>query len=296
MAPTLKGNTMHFGTISKIFRYPVKSMGGEVLSVADVGVKGIPGDRAWAVRDEVRGGIRGAKRFPQLMDMRAHYETPPASADSAPAQIQFADGTTAVTGDVDINEKLTAAIGSPVSLWPLLPSDALDHYRRGKPESDDMVAELRAMFGREDDEPLPDLSVFPEELIEFESPPGTYFDAYPILMLSAASLQTMQNRNQEASFDVRRFRPNFLLSDVTSSHAFPEVELVGRTVKIGTAVLKVTLHCPRCVMTTHGFSDLPRDTSIMRSLVKDAGGSLGVYAEIVTPGQVRAGDAVEVIQ
>ena len=53
---------------------------------------------------------------------------------------------------------------------PLLPATALDHYRRGAPGQPDFEKELRAIFGRTPDEPLPDLSLFPPELMEFESP------------------------------------------------------------------------------------------------------------------------------
>ena len=56
--------------------------------------------------------------------------------------------------------------------------------------------------------------------------------------------------------------------------------------------MNITIECPRCVMTTIGFDDLPKDPRIMRTLVKEAGGNLGVYATIDTPGTVSVGDTV----
>jgi uncharacterized protein len=58
--------------------------------------------------------------------------------------------------------------------------------------------------------------------------------------------------------------------------------------------LNIESTCPRCAMTTHGFSDLPRDTQIMRQMVAHSDGNLGVYATIVQSGIVAAGDGVHV--
>jgi len=282
---------MSIGTIKSVYRYPVKSMSGELLHEVSLNFSGIPGDRAWAVRDEIRGGIRGAKKFPELMQMRARYEQPPSASGSSPAEITLPNGTKAGTSDVDINEKLSIALGHSVSLWPLLQEDALDHYRRGLPDNNDMEKELRAIFGRTPNEPLPDLSVFPKELVEFESPLGTYFDAFPLMLMTTQSLHTMQQRAPDANFDVRRFRPNLLI-DSSAAKPFPELDWIGKTVTIGEAVIDVVLHCPRCVMTTHGFDDLPRDPSIMRTLVQEAEGNLGVYATVRQPGKVTVGDKI----
>jgi len=283
---------MRVGRVAEIGRYPVKSMGGERLPVVEIGARGLPGDRAWAVRDEKRGGIRGAKKIPALMRLRARYPEPPAPTGSSPAEIELPDGSAVGTGDPDVAERLSRALGHPVTLWPLLPPDALDHYRRGAPTHEDLERELRAVFGRAPDEPLPDLSVLPPELLEYESPPGTYFDAFPLLLLSRASLRTLEARHPGSVFDVRRFRPNLLL-DTEEAEGFPEDAWCGERLRVGGAVLRVSIRCPRCVMTTHGFENLPRDPAVMRALVKENAGQLGVYAEVETPGPVRVGDAVE---
>ena len=77
---------MQIGRVKEIRRYPVKSMGGETLDRVEVGPGGLPGDRAWAVRDEVRGGIRGAKKLGELMKCSARYVDPPAPTGSSPAE------------------------------------------------------------------------------------------------------------------------------------------------------------------------------------------------------------------
>ena len=287
---------MEVGQVKEIRRYPVKSLGGEMLEEVDLALRGLPGDRAWAVRDEVRGGIRGGKKIPALMNLKARYMKEPSAEGSSPAWIELPDGTTVATGDPEVGERITKAIDHTVTLWPLLPAEALDHYRRGAPAHEDMEKEFREIFGRTEDEPLPDLSVFPPELIEFESPPGTYFDAFPLLLMTESSLRSMQEKAPESEFDVRRFRPNFLIADSGSTASFPETEWEGRRMQIGEAILQITVICPRCVMTTHGFEDLPKDPNVMRSLVREAGGNLGVYASVEKAGRVRRGDSLALLE
>ena len=275
-------------TLEEICRYPVKSMLGESVAETLLGEQGIPGDRSWATRDEKRGGIRGAKKIPRLMLFSAR------TSHGGVAEIQAPDGSLCLSTDTDINAWLSEKLEHSVSLWPLLPADNLDHYRRGAPDSADFEEELRTLFGRLPEEPLPDLSAF-SEVLEFESPPGTYFDAFPLMLATRQSLNTLSARAPTSRFDPRRFRANFIFNVVGSDAAYPEQDWIGRELHVGDAVLKIVDTCPRCSMTTHATADLPRDTEVMRHLVKEADGNLGVYAKVVKQGEVRAGQTVTIV-
>ena len=283
---------MDLGKVDSIFRYPVKSMMGEKIEETCVTSNGVLGDRVWAVRDEVRGGIRGAKKIPQLMQLSAACIVEPTGYGSDPAAVTLADGEVIRTDDQNINARLSQALDHKVTIWPIMPKEQLDHYRRGAPDSDDLETELRQVFGRTADEPLPDLSIFPPEILEYESPPGTYFDAFPLLILSKKSLAVMNQRQPASIFDRKRFRPNLLIEDFNSVGDFPEEAWEGFRLKVGSVVLKAEVVCPRCVVTTHGFEKLPKDPSIMRGLVKENNGNLGLYASVEEPGKISEGDKI----
>ena len=277
---------MAHSLVSGLFRYPVKSMLGEALEQTALGESGVPGDRHWAIRDEQRGGIRGGKKLPQLMKFGA------ASGAGAPT-ITSPDGEAKSASDDDINDWLSAKLEHPVSLWPLLPEEQLEHYRRGPPDDEDFEAELRAVFGRLPHEPIPDLTPF-IEVLEYESPPGTYFDAFPLMLMSKQSLETMKKNNPGSEFDIRRFRPNLLIDCLGDDHPFPEQQWVGKQVFIGEVVLDIAYTCPRCSMVTQPLEELPQDAGIMRALVEQAEGNLGVYARVIQSGTVNVGDSVSV--
>ena len=283
---------MVVGRIAEIWRYPVKSMEGERIERATLGANGVPGDRAWAVRNEERGAIQGAKKIPLLMSCTARYASEPPLDGPAPApEITLPDGSVVRAGDPGAAERVGAAVERRVTLWPLLPASALEHYRRGAPDHADMLAEMRAVFGRREDEPLPDFRQFPPELMEYESPPGTYFDAYPLLVVSESTLRRLRQLAPASRIDVRRFRPNLVIA--TEAEGFAELAWTGRQLAVGSATLDVIGPCPRCVMITHGFGDIPQDTGLMRTVVKEADQNVGAYAKVARGGDVRVGDAVE---
>ena len=59
------------GKLIQIWRYPVKSMGGESLDSSIVSNNGLAGDRCWAVLDGETREIRNAKRWPELLNYQA---------------------------------------------------------------------------------------------------------------------------------------------------------------------------------------------------------------------------------
>jgi uncharacterized protein YcbX len=279
--------------VDQIWSYPVKSMVGGTVASAEVSMLGIVGDRRWAVRDLERGGIRGAKQMGGLMTLAAR-EVPGDTGDTGDVEIDFPDGRRLTSKSPDIDAALSTHLGHPVRLEALRPADDLDHYRRGAPANDDFMVELRNIFGREESEPLPDFSVFPPEVVEFESPPGTYHDCWPLMIMSTTALESMRSALPDSIIDVRRFRPSVVI-DTPGATGHPEFAWAGRTARLGDATIAFESPCPRCVMVTREVADLPADRSILRHIVRDLDQNVGIYARVVEPGSFATGDELRFI-
>lgn len=306
---------MFIGTVQQIWRHPVKSMAGEKLDECTVGPLGIPGDRGWALRDEKTGEITNGKNIPILLQCAARYQEQPTRDRTPSVEITFPDGKQVRSGDADVNSRLSEVLGKEVTLWSLQPSSNKAHYRRKSAaartlgrlsrfkafrEALPAILKLtkqedtvREAFSREANEPIPNLSVLPPEILEFTSPPGTYFDAFPINVLTTASLEAMASLNPNAVWDVRRFRPNFLIETNKAFVGLIEADWSGRTLRVGSVEFKCEIPCSRCGMTIQAHSGLPKDPSVLRSIVKDANQNLGIYATVTSVGNVSQGDRVE---
>ncbi len=308
---------MLIGTVEQIWRYPVKSMAGERLPECEVGSLGLPGDRGWAIRDEEKSEVKTGTRIPLLMQCFSAYREEPGHESIPHVNIIFPDGSNVASNDPDVDNRLSAVLGRRVKLWPRQPPSNKEHYRRPgvaarviAPLMDipgfrallptltklpNLDANLRAAFSRTADEPVPDISNLPKELFEFTSPLGTYFDAFPIHVLTTASLAVMKQANPAAEWDVRRFRPNFFVKTDDGLEGLIESEWAGKTLRIGTVELKCEIPAVRCGMTTNAQKELPKDNSVLRTIVKEAQQNLGIYASVSTIGQVTTGDQVELI-
>jgi uncharacterized protein YcbX len=303
------------GTVGEMWRYPVKSMGGERLDRCPVGVAGLLGDRGWALRDDVAGEVRGARYFPPLLQCSARYRQPPAGGGLPHVDITLPDGTYTGSDAPEVHARLSALLGRSVSLWPLQPASSKAHYRRayagarlmGRLSRSRLFRRLlrrmlpytswdasaRALLNREPDEPLPDFSMFPSELFEFTSPPGTYFDAYPLHLLTTASLLTMARLNPAAAWDVRRFRPNIVIETDAALEGPVEAEWHRRSLRLGELSVRCEMPTARCGMTIQAQAELPKDPTVLRTIVREAGQHLGIYASVIHPGRVAVSDVVE---
>ena len=271
--------------ISQLWTYPVKSMVGVSVETVELSSLGIVGDRHWAIRDLERGGIRGAKKIGELMQFTAHRK-------DNDVIITFPDGTQVSSADEDVNFMLSGVLGRNVLLESLPADNNLEHFRRGPSDSDDPLTELRGIFGREAEEPLPDFTAFPPEVAEFESPPGTHHDCWPLMVMTTSALQAMQEALPDSNVDIKRFRPSIVV-ETNSGEGHVEFSWKGKTASLGTAVIEFLDPCPRCIMITRKVNDeLPEDRAILRHVVRDLNQAVGVYARILTPGRVALGDAL----
>ena len=281
------------GQIKEIWRFPVKSMQGDTVERCTVTPQGVAGDRRWAMRDEGRSEIQWGKRYPQLMLCSARYRAEPRGDEITPVDITFPDGETIGSDDKRVNIKLSELVEREATLRAIEPSSNLEFYKRYKPDEEEFQKEIRDVFAREPGEPVPDISFFPEILVDHVAVPGTFFDNEEIHMITTASMDYMRGKNPDANWDIRRFRPNFYIETDVGLTGMIENDWVGKTLVIGTSTLAITAPTIRCGMTVRPQGDIEYDKSILRTVVKEGDQCLGVGAHVQVSGEIKCGDMVE---
>lgn len=224
--------------VDQLWRYPVKSVGGEQMTEAEVGPLGIEGDRTWGICDTTTGRVLTGRREPALLLAAARHRGP------GQVEITLPDGSSP-SSDADLSDWL----GRPVAL--VASTGAQVAFEVPDPEERDWAA--------------------------YDAAEGAWHD-------SARARLSLVSHATVGEWDPRRFRSNVLL------RGSGEEEQVGRTVDLGSTTLSVTQPIGRCVMVNRSQPGVEADRAILRTIIRDCGGTLAVGATIDRPGVVAVGD------
>src|SRR6476469_4874858 len=112
---------IEIGHVEAIFRYPVKSMGGERLEVADLGWHGLDGDRRLAFRRiDDRGGFPWltASRLPELI-LFSPQRRGAAVEGNLPTHVRTPEGEERALFGPELATEVGRRHGSPVEMMHL---------------------------------------------------------------------------------------------------------------------------------------------------------------------------------
>jgi len=112
-----------------------------------------------------------------------------------------------------------------------------------------------------------------------------------ISLIGLGSLRALEQA-AKAPRDKRRFRANIYIEHISP---WEEFSWLGKTIQIGAVRLAVQERIDRCGATTVNPDTAIRDANPVRELQENFGHiELGIFAEVVTPGTIKPGDAIAV--
>ena len=258
------------GTIESLWRYPVKSMGGEALTQAFVGFPGFYGDRLHAFRSS-----KAPKGFPWLTGReqpgmllyRARYRYPGRTMEPVNLAEAQAIGTGLTPVYADLSEFLVDVETPGGGCLAISDPRLMSLLRQGMGDRHELTL-LRSHRCMTDCRPI-----------------------------SMVSLQTVRQLSNELGFDLdkRRFRANLYL-DLHAGNGFSEDGLVGRILRIGSHVeIRVLQRDSRCKMLTLDPGTAEANPEVMKLLVREHEGKAGVYGAVLSEGIIRPGDRIALL-
>ncbi|MGE8207628.1 MOSC domain-containing protein [Heyndrickxia sp. NPDC080065] len=115
-------------------------------------------------------------------------------------------------------------------------------------------------------------------------------------LVTDASLQKLKQIWGKTEIDYRRFRPNLLIS-LKEKLPFVEEKWFGRRVRIGNEVeIELKRHCERCMIITVNPESAERDSTLLKTVVKERNNHFGVYASVIKTGEIHVGDEVLLLE
>ncbi|HEY4345165.1 MAG TPA: MOSC domain-containing protein [Parvibaculum sp.] len=248
--------------ITSIYRYPVKGLSPEALSVADLEPGGcLAWDRAFAIENGKHDfDPANPKHFPKikfLMLMRderlAHLRT------------RFDDTTKVLTisdGERELARGDLMAPGGRAAIEDFM-SSYMKKELRGSP---------RVVYA-----------------------PGFSHSDAPFKLVSIINLATVREVEKliGKSIDPLRFRANVYVEGL---EPWEDHDWIGKTIRLGAATLKGFHKIPRCAATNVDPVTAARDMEIPKALQRVYGHvDLGIYAEVTEAGAVHPGDAIKLV-
>ncbi|KUG09660.1 MOSC domain-containing protein [Solirubrum puertoriconensis] len=262
-------------TLSDLYLYPVKSLGGFRVSEAAIEPRGLRHDRRWLLVDE-RGKFLTQRTLPKMALLHLEYAH---------------------------NGFIVRHIERP-ELKPLLvPFEAEHKGTQFVTVWDDMVFAFRGL--REHDEWFSEalglncrMVHMPEAALR--APDGgdarglvSFADAYPFLVIGQASLDDLNQRLAQP-VPMNRFRPNIV---VRGAAAYAED--TWHNFSIGGNHFEGVRPCGRCVLTTTDQQTAERTPEPLRTLAQyrtvDNSVMFGLNTVGPEQGLLRVGDAIEVL-
>lgn len=269
-------------TVAQTWMYPVKSMQGVCTTSLEVGPTGVAGDRNWALLDLDSGRILSAKRVGALLDAI------------------FDDGTMILPNGVRVD--LATATQEGVAGDGICPEVSEWLGKRVRVCSVDDISSVsdgqlsyQMTFDPPDDD---------SEYYDIPMPEGSFVDLAPLHIVTTATLDGGATARPDLDWDVRRFRPN-LLVDVEGD-MFIESTWIDRTIRIGSdLVVRPSQATVRCAMPLRhqppmgpGQPELLRQPGLYRAMNElrpEMPNHLGVYVDVIEPGEVHVGDRLEFV-
>lgn len=265
-------------TLAALHVYPVKSCRGHAVEAVDLDVFGPRGDRRFLVVDE-RGQFLTQRTLPRLALIEPTLESTQlqlAAPGIETVSIPAVPGPAAPTLEVTIWRDTVAAadLGPTAASWL---TTVL-----GRPAR--LVAMADAYH-----RPIRKDTALPGD----EAP---FSDAFPLLVISEASLEELNGRLTEP-VPMNRFRPNVVIS---GCDAFAED--TWKRIRIGDVVLRAAGPCGRCIVTTIDQASLEQSKEPLRTLAQYRRSADGAvlfgqnYIHETKSGTLRVGAVVEILE
>ncbi len=226
--------------VSGLYRYPVKSLGGEASSSLEVGPRGPQFDRHWMVVD-ADGRFITQRQQPRMCLIQARTDDERALWLTAPGMPEICGGERRA-------ERLE------VRVW----DDVLSASAAG-PAADRWLSEFLALPCRLVS--LPDHVARPVDP-DYAGPSDQvgFADGFPFLLISQASLDDLNSR-LERPLPMLRFRPNLVVSGCD-----PYAEDRWRRLRIGDLEFRIAKPCSRCIIPTIDPATAQRSAEPLRTL------------------------------
>jgi len=111
------------------------------------------------------------------------------------------------------------------------------------------------------------------------------FDVLPLLVATDGAIAVFGH-------DGRRLRPNIVVAGVDG---LAERSWPGQCLHIGDVVIGIQDLRGRCIMTTFDPDSLKQDRRVLTGIVQKFGGTLALNCYVIQGGEIRVGDAVELV-